>query len=50
MGRTTGWSEKSADGLMDHLIRMMFYSILSNGNLIVDKFLGKENMEMPYVS
>ena len=50
MGRTTGRSEKSANGLTDHLIKMMFESIPSNANLIVDEFLGNENMEMSYVS
>ena len=33
-----------------YLIRMMFESIPSNASLIVDKFLGKENMKMPFVS
>ena len=49
MRRTTGRSDKTADGLTDHLIRMMFQLISSNANLIVGEFLGKENMEMPYV-
>ena len=40
---------KVRTGLTDYLIRMMFYSIPSNANLIVDEFLGNENMEMPYV-
>ena len=43
MGRTTGRSEKSAEGLTDHLIRMMFLSFLSNSNLIVDEFLERKH-------
>ena len=50
MERTTGRLEKSADGLTNHLIRMMFQSIPSNAYLIADEILGNENMEMPYVS
>ena len=43
MGGTTGGSEKSAEGLTDHLIRMMFLSFSSNSNLIVDEFLERKH-------